>query len=169
MTMPDLPSLPGVYILELALTEDVTLDVGRLGRACFPRGALLYTGSARGPGDLKARLGRHLKDGRITHPHWHIDALHGVARPRAVAYLIDSHPALECLWSQALAQLPGSCVPLLGFGASDCRSGCPAHLVAFAGEGKDNHPLLGYSGWLQRLSLLAGAPPSALTIARLPG
>jgi len=167
--MLDLPALPGSYVLELFLTQDADLAVGRLGKARFPTGAVLYLGSARGPGGLKARLGRHLQNGKVTHPHWHIDTLRGIAQVRAVAYLVQPEVALvtplECLWSQALAQFPGSCVPLPGFGVSDCRSGCPAHLIAFAGEKKDNHPLLERSGWLQALAHVAGAP---LIIVRLP-
>ena len=31
---------------------------------------------------------------------------------------------------QALAALPNACVPIPHFGASDCRMGCPAHLIA---------------------------------------
>jgi hypothetical protein len=38
---------------------------------------------------------------------------------------------LECAWSQALARLPGTRIPAPGFGSSDCRCACPAHLVAF--------------------------------------
>ena len=38
---------------------------------------------------------------------------------------------LECVWSQALLELPGASAPVRGFGASDCHSGCEAHLVFF--------------------------------------
>jgi hypothetical protein len=38
---------------------------------------------------------------------------------------------LECLWSQALATQSGAFLPASGFGASDCRAGCAAHLVGF--------------------------------------
>lgn len=168
--MLDLPALPGAYVLEFILSQQAEITVGRPGQASFPAGALFYLGSARGPGGLKARLGCHLQPVKLATPHWHIDSLRAVARVRALAYLIQ--PAampvapLECLWSQALAQLPGSCLPLPGFGASDCRKGCPAHLVAFPGEQKSNHPLLASSGWLQSLALVAGAP---LTIVPSPG
>lgn len=166
----DLPALPGAYLLELFLPEQVEITVGRLGRVCFPAGALFYQGSARGSGGLRGRLGRHLQPGRAIHPHWHLDYVLGLAQKRTVAYVVQlgAAPAvsLECRWSQALAQIPGSCVPLAGFGASDCRAGCPAHLVAFTALEKDNHPLLDRSGWLQLLAQAAGSP---LTIARLPG
>lgn len=168
--MPDLPALPGAYLLELFLLEEIEITIGRLGRARFPAGTLFYQGSARGPGGLKARLGHHLQPGRAIRPHWHLDHLRGIARARAVAYVVQPGAApgvsLECRWSQALAQIPGSCVPLPGFGASDCRAGCPAHLLAFTAQGKDNHPLLHRSGWLQLLAQAAAAP---LIIVPLPG
>jgi Uri superfamily endonuclease len=40
----------------------------------------------------------------------------------------------ECRWSQALAGVKEIHIPLPGFGASDCRSGCTAHLVALPAE-----------------------------------
>jgi hypothetical protein len=49
-------------------------------------------------------------------------------------FSVGSMP-LECGWSQALLALPGACVPAAGFGASDCCSGCPAHLVHFVETG----------------------------------
>ncbi len=84
---------------------------------------------ARGPGGVRARLGRHLRgDGR---PRWHVDFLRAHAAPLAWAWttaLPDEVP-WECLWSQALADLPSISVPVPGFGASDCRRGCLAHLL----------------------------------------
>lgn len=67
--------------------------------------------------------------------HWHIDYLRAVAEVQALGYLVGSSEAqsaqrLECQWSQAIASLPESTVPVPGFGASDCRSCCPAHLLA---------------------------------------
>lgn len=165
-----LPAHPGAYILEFRLPQPVELVVGRLGRATFPAGAGFYLGSARGPGGLKARLGRHLQPGELARLHWHIDYLHGLAQASAVAYIVlpgtAPHTPLECRWSQALAARPGASLPLHGFGASDCQAGCPAHLVMFAGEEKKSHPLLERPGWRQVLAEAAGLP---LISARLPG
>jgi hypothetical protein len=47
--------------------------------------------------------------------------------------LIDSLIS-ECDWSQLLGSLPGILVPIPGFGASDCNSGCRSHLVHISGE-----------------------------------
>lgn len=168
--MLDLPSLPGAYVLELVLPGEVTLAIGRLGKGNFPSGVLFYLGSARGPGGIKSRLGRHLQGGKLGALHWHIDYLRGFCRVRAVGFLVQPGkppgPALECLWSQGLARLPGGCVPAPGFGASDCRLGCPAHLVAFPGKNDTDAPLLNQPAWVEVLSKAAGAP---LVIEPLPG
>jgi Uri superfamily endonuclease len=118
--------------LFLWLDRAAVVSVGRLGKKELPAGKYAYLGSAMGPGGLRARLGRHLRgEGK---PHWHIDALRRVALVQAVCYLtvpwVTVEQRLECLWGQALAGLPGAAVPIPGFGASDCRLGCPAHLVA---------------------------------------
>jgi Uri superfamily endonuclease len=47
-------------------------------------------------------------------------------------FVVLGEERLECPWSKALAQLPGSGIPAAGFGASDCRNGCQAHLIYFA-------------------------------------
>ena len=127
-----LPSQPGAYALALRLERPTRLQVGALGAVLFPVGVYVYLGSARGPGGIRARLGRHLRG--AAHPRWHVDYLRAVAQPIACAYTTAPPPGMpwECAWSQALAALPEAWVPLPGFGASDCRHGCPAHLVAFA-------------------------------------
>ena len=138
-----LPSSPGVYALLLALHKTQTIRVGRLGQAVFPAGEYVYLGSARGPGGLRARLGRHVR-GDTSRPHWHVDFLRSVSYVLGACYLVlevdrPGHQVrrdeqlipLECTWSQALASSPTVTTPLPHFGASDCRSGCLAHLVAF--------------------------------------
>jgi Uri superfamily endonuclease len=94
-----------------------------------PAGDYFYIGSAHGAGGLRARVGRHLRgDGKR---HWHIDYLRAVVEVQAVLYTV-ADKSLECVWSQALAQLPGALIPIPHFGSSDCRSGCAAHLMAFS-------------------------------------
>jgi Uri superfamily endonuclease len=160
--MFELPAQPGAYVLELYLLQEMVITVGALGEALFPAGAMIYLGSARGPGGLKGRLGRHLQPDRAGPLHWHIDYLVRSAQVRAFAYRVQqetpSVERLECLWSQALVRLPGSIVPRPGFGASDCRLACPAHLVVFAGEGRDGIPLIHRPLWLHALEQAAGAP-----------
>jgi Uri superfamily endonuclease len=131
-----LPNLPGVYVLQLHLAQPTRLVVGKLGAFHLRPGEYVYVGSARGPGGLRARLGRHIQGNGI--PHWHIDALR---RASQVSFFLcrvhapaDEPPAgipLECCWSQALAAFPGAFIPIPGFGSSDCRHGCTAHLIGY--------------------------------------
>ena len=137
--MNELPATPGTYALHLHLSQPVLLSVGRLGEFTFPAGEYVYLGSAFSSGGLRARLGRHLRgDGN---PHWHIDTLRVNAIVQSYHYVEQTSRAsaqepfpLECQWSQALASSNQTRLPVPGFGASDCRAGCPAHLVAFVGE-----------------------------------
>jgi len=139
-TIPDwktcistLPALPGAYAVQLHLNTPRRIQVGKFSQVEFPAGHYLYLGSALGPGGLRARLSRHI--GGTGKPHWHIDYLRGVAEVYAISYVLASSAAgglpLECTWSQMLTRLPRGYIPLAGFGASDCRSGCQAHLVGF--------------------------------------
>ena len=122
-----LPTASGTYVLVLELNRPHVLTIGRLGEVKLPAGVMAYAGSAFGSGGLRARLGRHLRgDGA---KHWHIDHVRAVAEVRNCFYTV-SDTRLECAWSQALAALPGATIPVPGFGSSDCRSGCGAHLIA---------------------------------------
>lgn len=127
--MADLPSTPGSYALQMMLSAPARLRIGALGEFGFPAGAYLYTGNAFGPGGLRARISRYLESS--TKYHWHIDHLLPHQRISRVYYVCASSP-LECAWSQALAGLPTARIPVPRFGASDCRSGCKAHLVLLA-------------------------------------
>ncbi len=126
--LQDLPVSRGSYALHLSVSHAQPINVGRLGQYHLPAGDYFYVGSACGAGGLQTRVGRHLRgDGNR---HWHIDYLRAVAEVCDVLYTVTDTP-LECVWSQALAQLPGAFIPVPHFGSSDCRSGCKAHLIAF--------------------------------------
>lgn len=147
--MEYIPALPGGYVVQYYLNATHVLKVGQLGKFWMPRGDYFYMGSARGPGGLRARIIHHIRR-RPTRNHWHIDRLSPVAVPQAIYYLLDSANqhmnetndatmAVECIWSQALAVLHGASIPAPGFGSSDCKARCSAHLIAFAG---DNDPIM---------------------------
>lgn len=135
--MSALPSQPGAYLLALHLPRAVRLKVGALGEVLFPEGVYLYAGSAQGPGGVRARLGRHLR-GSVRR-RWHVDYLRAAAAPLACWWTLEPSAAMpwECLWSQRLAALPQVRVPMPGFGASDCRWGCAAHLLYVAWADRD--------------------------------
>ena len=117
---------PGTYVLILQLAHPVAPLIGALGRAHFSPGWYAYVGSARGPGGLAARVGRHLQAEK--RPHWHLDYLRPHAQPVALGYITGPSPR-ECAWAAQLAQHPQAHIPAARFGASDCR--CPAHLFHF--------------------------------------
>lgn len=136
-TLPELPppGVKGAYLLLFGLDEALELGVGRLGPVILPPGWLVYVGSAMGPGGLHARLERHLRpDKRL---HWHIDYLTAVCPP--VGWEVEvSEGRQECCCVRRLLALPGAYAPVSGFGNSDCREGCAAHLVAL-GPGVTQH------------------------------
>lgn len=125
-----LPNLPGTYALVLRLDRPLTLAAGRLAPAALSPSVYVYVGSARGPGGLRGRVGRHLRADKRA--HWHIDALTALA-PVTRVWFVESGERRECLWAGALRALPGVTVPIAGFGASDCA--CDAHLLALPAGG----------------------------------
>ncbi len=113
----------GVYQLWIRLRRTVILRVGSLGHLRFAAGTYIYTGrAARG---LRARVLRHVHGGRRR--HWHIDYLLANPAARVVRVVLASaKPDDECRVNAATGC--NAAVAALRFGASDCRSGCPAHL-----------------------------------------
>ena len=121
-----LPAEPGTYLLWFVVQRALVLEVGRLGTVEFPLGAYAYSGSALGPGGLRARLERHLQAGP-RRPHWHVDYLAASCPPAAVHWTTGGQ-RLECRWAQCL-HAHGASWAAAGFGSSDCRQGCGAHLL----------------------------------------
>lgn len=113
----------GVYQLWIRVSVALRVTVGRLGRLTLPAGLYVYTGrAARG---LRARVRRHVRG--AARKHWHIDYLlarRGVRLERVE--LVSDSPGDECPANRAVGREAGCPVP--GFGASDCRAGCAAHL-----------------------------------------
>ena len=117
----------GAYLLHLKLRGPARLRIGALGQRLIPQGDYVYVGSARY--GIEARLARHerlarTKAGKIR---WHIDYV--LVHPQCELWRIQSIPgAEECRVSQRFARRAGVVTPVHGFGATDCRSHCPAHL-----------------------------------------
>jgi Uri superfamily endonuclease len=121
------PARPGTYALLLGVVRRRRIGVGRLGSLAAAEGCYVYTGSACGPGGLRARLRHHL--GLPQRPHWHIDYLRRIATPLEIWYSADPRDD-EHAWAAICAALPGASVPLRRFGASDCA--CGSHLFHFS-------------------------------------
>lgn len=119
----------GCYTLVIGLRRKRRLRVGSLGKACFPRGTYLYTGSAMN--GLRGRLSRHLRK-RNKKNHWHIDYLLRCPETRVKDVLVYSSPLQECRINRGLLKLDEAQVVFKGFGSSDCVSGCASHLLYLA-------------------------------------
>ncbi len=118
----------GTYALLLTSDECTQIDVGALGTMKIQRRDYVYVGSAFGTGGLRARVERHARgEGAL---HWHVDYLRAVTTLDTVWYTCDD-TRRECAWARLLQNMPGACIPMDGFGASDCS--CLAHLVSFEG------------------------------------
>ncbi len=120
------PAAPGAYVLVIDLAAPLTLTNARADGHVLPPGTYAYCGSAGGPGGLRARIARHLRQAKPL--RWHVDALTVAGRVVSVGWTLD---VTECALLGRVLALPGSRVPVPGFGSSDCRR-CPAHLVTVA-------------------------------------
>jgi Uri superfamily endonuclease len=122
----DLPEGPGSYVLLLSVPQPLEIAAGRLGSHHLPAGLYAYAGSAQGPGGIAARVARHLRQDKRA--HWHIDSLTTTVAVARV-WTAPGATATECDWVRDMLALPGSSVPVRGFGSTDCRNACPAHLI----------------------------------------
>ena len=116
----------GTYILVGHTNRPMDIAVGRLGQLKGAPGFYAYVGSAFGKGGIKSRIRHHLRP--VARPHWHFDYLHDHLTVTQIWFCLDSC-SREHDWARILRLLPGSRVPLAGFGASDCT--CVSHLVCW--------------------------------------
>ena len=128
----DLPEQPGTYALLIKLSRRLRLPNARLQRPTLAPGIYVYCGSARGPGGLAARIGRHLRRDKAI--RWHVDHLTMTGRVLDVLCLpqdpgVSAQPSeSECDIAQGYLLLPGVSMPVAGLGSSDCRK-CRSHLL----------------------------------------
>lgn len=115
----------GVYLLLLRLEQRKVVRIGALETAALEPGWYVYAGSARR--NLRQRVTRHMTKGKIC--RWHIDYLTNLSATRSLGALLWIGDAkTECDLNQQVCALPKVIAPVVGFGASDCRNGCRAHL-----------------------------------------
>ena len=113
---------PGTYALILKCDSIASVLVGHLGEINLRPGYYIYIGSAFGPGGVRGRVSRHLREHKSK--HWHIDHLHEHTSPIGV-WCSYEPKHLEHLWAQILYDASGLS-PIRGFGCSDCK--CYSHL-----------------------------------------
>jgi sugar fermentation stimulation protein A len=109
----------GLYIAVFYLPRVQKVRVGKLGQFHLKKGVYFYVGSAQR--NRSARLKRHSNKKKSL--RWHIDYLSSKARMLG-AITIPGPRKHECELAKELSKMFE--VPVLGFGASDCR--CSGHL-----------------------------------------
>ncbi len=117
------------YQLIIHLERTANITVGALGKQPFAAGDYLYTGSAKR--NIEKRVARHCRKTKTK--RWHIDYLtsHPAARVIAIRYFSGE----EC----QINQRSRGEITIPGFGASDCRAGCGAHLKYLGNENEHRH------------------------------
>jgi len=130
--LPNMLPQVGVYTLIIHLPAKIRLEVGKLGKHKFPRGYYAYTGSALGSGasGLRKRVARHLQE--RNRRFWHIDYLLAHKDVAVIAIVAaQTNEKKECKVNRRLKNEKKARIPVLGFGASDCKENCRSHLLYF--------------------------------------
>jgi Uri superfamily endonuclease len=132
MIVATIPKTPGTYTLIITVTQPFRKKIGKLGYHTFPTGSYTYTGSAIGikSSNLNSRIRHHLNPRKKQ--HWHIDRLLSSDNTKIAGVIfLETERKLECILTQKLAEINGANKIVNGFGASDCHTGCKAHLHQF--------------------------------------
>jgi Uri superfamily endonuclease len=121
----------GTYILQVEISKDSNLSIGRLGFLRFKKGFYYYFGSAMsssGSVTLLNRVNRHLKKSSEKKKFWHIDYLLECkySQIRKII-LVPCKTKLECNLANFFSKIANDLVP--SFGCSDCK--CKSHLLYF--------------------------------------
>lgn len=116
----------GTYSLILKLENDQHIEIGKLGKFLFKKGYYVYSGSALGG---FGRVKYHLKKNK--NKRWHIDYLLDNAKITKI-FLSEVEKNYEHEVSKSLSNSKNAEVLVRGFGSSDCKEGCPSHLIYFS-------------------------------------
>lgn len=116
----------GCYAIVLRVKRQTRIAIGALGPVVFAPGLYVYCGNAaRG---LRSRVLRHMR--ATKNKHWHLDYLTCSRQTQAVAGLVFQSGELdECALVRRILSKHSASAPVKGFGSSDCRQGCRAHLL----------------------------------------
>ncbi len=114
----------GTYVLFIELSKPSVIRIGKLGKGKFPSGLYAYVGSAIGPGGLRARISRHLRDKKKF--HWHIDYF---LKHSKVVDVFTTRRRCEKKIARKLLNT-GKCA-MKGFGSSDDDEN-ESHLIYFS-------------------------------------
>ncbi len=115
----------GVYQLGISIGKTCSILIGKRGIFTFPAGRYVYTGRAKK--NLSQRIDRHKK--RNKKCFWHIDYLltDENVQLEDIA-IISENSSNECNENKKLLR-ENEFIVAAGFGASDCKNNCGAHLL----------------------------------------
>ncbi|WP_137743132.1 GIY-YIG nuclease family protein [Robertmurraya siralis] len=113
-----------LYSIHLHISDEIKVEVGKLGSILFKKGEYIYVGSAKR--NIIARINRHIKEEKVQ--KWHFDYL----RPHGIITKIITYETSigECQLAEKLRKESGGCWPVKKFGSTDCK--CPSHLIFVA-------------------------------------
>jgi len=160
LSLENLPT-KGAYTLIISWSSKSRIKVRKLGYFSLQKGYYAYTGSALGDGatSLKRRVARHLK--KRKDKRWHIDFLLANKNAKVVGVVaVESSANKECQINNLIKKMKGATVPVVGFGASDCKQKCESHLL-YCGEESDKEKIVGAYTYLfgrERVAILSLEP-----------
>jgi Uri superfamily endonuclease len=115
-----IPKVKGYYILIIEVSKRTTISVRSGRKFMLQPGFYFYIGSAHGPGGLRSRLLRHLREEKRR--FWHIDYLisnnSSCIRGFYILLANTKTPDYESIISTKLIRI---FKPIRGFGCSDKR------------------------------------------------
>ena len=115
----------GVYQLRIIVVKICSISIGKLGTFTFPAGQYVYTGRAKK--NLRQRIDRHKKTDKKC--FWHIDYLLTEKNVQIQDIsVISQNSGHECSENKKLL-MGNALIVVAGFGASDCKNNCGAHLL----------------------------------------
>lgn len=117
--------MKGSYILLIKLEQNISIDIGKLGKLDFFKGFYVYVGSALN--GLESRINRHLRKNKNI--YWHIDYLLNYVKIFDI-YYFETSVKDECIIANNFEKKLHN---VNDFGSSDCK--CKSHL--FYGNFKD--------------------------------
>lgn len=127
MKAADTEEAKGSYVLLIRLASPCDVVLRGESHMLEP-GLYAYCGSAMGPGGLKARIARHRRRDKTV--HWHVDQITTRAPVLKVGVSFDLS---ECDLVEQFMPQSGVCIPVAGFGSSDCRT-CESHFLKLEDE-----------------------------------
>ncbi|MEM3407653.1 MAG: GIY-YIG nuclease family protein [Nitrososphaerota archaeon] len=117
---------PGIYALIIHIKNNINVTLAK-NIHYFSPGYYVYLGSAKQYGGVNSRVNRHLKKNKKL--RWHIDYLttSNSVKIKAIVYTKTIH-FKECAFIKILKK---DCFEIAskGFGSSDCKEKCGAHLL----------------------------------------